>query len=529
MPVRDSSEFDIDKRTISSLPSRFDQDVTAVATISLHPAEGYDRAAIRLSVAGKKNEPARNLKQVLGVAGESTSHHARASQSSYEVPSENREKVLKKLGLPEGLGGRQGVTITFSHDTANNGISEITIEARDPKLAKFQTEHVDKLEVTLAKTPGMVPDTLKAEIMKNNPGLAARIQLEPAYRGGTRIEFTTVEEGNSPFSIRHNARTGLDEIVFPVTNNPRDAKDLHTMAWEHLKANGVSPAGSNIDAVIRTATAQKESPAPYETHIRTGGIVISLPQGSGEKALTALSRSAEFKVGDVHHHSKPFVAAEIARAAIPEMNTVVRPVAVAERAAYVASPQQGWKNFDFGNLLTRLGVAAVTATGAGVAAAAQAPEGQRLEAGGKAAAISLAEGALPGVTKNDFCEKVADNAAAIGGALGGVVGGGGAILATGATAAPTLGASVVASPWTTAAGVVLGGIAGSQAGEIAGEKACNFARDGINAARQVVSQISIQNLLMMKHAPTTQTVASNKAPDSVSVIQAATHGHESRS
>ena len=55
-----------------------------------------------------------------------------------------------------------------------------------------------------------------------------------------------------------------------------------------------------------------------------------------------------------------------------------------------------------------------------------------------------------------------------GGMVGGAIGTGASILGTAATAAPTLGASLAASPWTTTAGMVLGGAAGSQLAEVLG-------------------------------------------------------------
>lgn len=499
MPVTSSSSYGIDTRTISS------KSVEATASIALHPAEDGYHARIEIGMTGAKGQRAIDFKQVFGVSGQEKTHHARASQSSFEVPSGETAKLLERLGLPKDLGGKSGVTIKFSYDAANDGVSSITIEARDPKLKTFSPEHAGKIETTLATTKGALPDALRSEVVKEHPQLAAQVELRERSYGGTRISFSPIENGNLSFSIRHNAKTGLDEIVLPASNDPKQMRALHERVTEHLKANGVIPAGSNVEEVVRVASGQDVGDAFSRTHHYTGGLQISLPRGSGEKALGALSRPAEFKAGDVHHHSKPIVAPEIARAAIPEME-IVRKVEIAEHQAAAVRKPGG--RFDFGSVLAKILAATTMATGAGLAAAAQAPEGEKLETGAKAAGKALAEGALPGVTETDTCKKVGAAVGAVGGAAGAVVGGGGALVITGATAVPTLGGSVAASPWTTAAGAVVGGVTGTKLGEFLGETGCNLVRDAVSA-------ISSDNKAQIAHKPTAQSVASAKTPDAV--------------
>jgi hypothetical protein len=510
MPVTNSSEYGVDTRTISS------KAVTATASIALHPAEDGYHARIHIGMTGGKGQNAIDFQQVLGVTGQATAHHARSSQSSYEVPSSETGKMLEKLGLPKDLGGKTGVTIKFSYDTANHGTSAITIEAKDPKLAAFSPEHAGKIEATLATTKGALPDALKSEVVKAHPHLAAHIELQPRTMAGTRINFSPVEAGNLQFSMRHNAKTGLDEIVLPASNDPKQMQAMHERVTEHLKAKGVVPAGSNFDEVHRTATTHATNPAPSETHIRTGGLTISLPKGSGERALTALSQSAEFKVGNNTIYSSPIVAPEIAKAAAPEMEATVRKVAVAEHEAHVASQKLGGRPANFGNILTKLGVATVMATGAGLAAAAQAPEGQRLETGAKAAGKALAEGALPGVTETDTCKKVGAVAANIGSVVAGGVTFVAATAGTVALAVPTGGGSVAVSPVTVVAATGIASILGDKVGSALGEAGCNLVRDAVNA-------LSADNKAQIAHKPTAQTVASAKTPDAIGAKPSAGH------
>jgi hypothetical protein len=223
-------------------------------------------------------------------------------------------------------------------------------------------------------------------------------------------------------------------------------------------------------------------PSRSDAHARTGGLHITLPAGSGEKALQALSKPAEFKVGNTHHSSHPIVAPEIARAAIPEMQGSVRPAALAEHQAHVEAQKTG-KPFGPGNWMVRIGAALGLAGTAGLAAAAQAPEGEKLTTGAKVAGLALAEGALPGVTQNDMCKSAGSAGAWLGTAVGGVAGAGGAVVVTGATAVPSLGASVAVSPWTTAAAAATGGYIGSEIGEKLGEGGCNMVRAAVNAIR----------------------------------------------
>ncbi len=475
-------------------------------SVTMHPAEGYDGALMRVEVTQTRQ----NIMEALGVKGEATSHYARNNLTQYEVPKDQTEAVLKKLGLPEGLGGRSGVKITFTQDSANKGESHIRIEAKDPKAPGFNEAHAGDVMRKLASTKDALPDNIKATIIKDNPGMAANVLLESSDRGGTRIQFKPVDAGNLPFSMSHDAKTGADVLHFKIPDSPDQVKELNLRITQHLKANGINTANSNVGNIL--SAMEHNSVMEHKENISRvqlghGSVRIELPPGSGERALSALSKPAEFKVGNVTYSSKPIVSPEIASAATPELAASVRPVAHTEHEAKVATQKSNARPVSFGNILAKLGFAAATATGAGIAAAAQAPEGERLEAGTKAAGKALAENALPGVTETDTCKKVGAAVGMAGGALGAAAG---VAVATGGTiiAAPvTVGGSVVVSPVTVTAAGFWGGGIGQQTGELLGEGVCKLAK----AASEAISK---ENMAYVVHKPTEQTVASTKIPDS---------------
>jgi hypothetical protein len=506
MPIKTDTNDGITTQRITVAPDK------PSATITIVAGDKHNPSHMSLTIEGTKGEKAPDIKEKLGIKGDMQSHHARSSLLQYEVPRSETAAVLQKVGLPANIGGKEGVSISFGLDTTHHRSTSITITARDTKAPPFTIENIDQLTTKLAQAKDVLPDSVRTSILKENPHLVARVTLAERSFGGTRIELTPIDAGNLPFSMRHDAKTGEDKLVLPATNDQKAMQELNARVMGHLSAKGVAPIESNIASVLGVKdTDGALGVRDNNVQSRTGGLQITLPKGAGEKALMALSQAAEFTVGNVSHHSKPIVAPEVAKLAIPEMAAVVRPVAAAEHEAHVASQKTGGKAANFGNILTRLGIAGFMSGAAGLAAAAQAPEGKRLEAGAKAAGTAMAENALPGITQVDTCNKWGASVGAVGGAVGAVVGGGGAIIATGATALPTLGASVAASPWTTTAGVLLGGAAGSQLGEILGEAGCKLARDAIKA-------MSPENKAQIVHKPTEQTVASTKIPDTTRAV-----------
>lgn len=134
--------------------------------------------------------------------------------------------------------------------------------------------------------------------------------------------------------------------------------------------------------------------------------------------------------------------------------------------------------------------------GSGIAAAAQAPEGQRLEAAGSAMKKASAEQLVPGITETDKC-------AAQGKAWGNAGAGIGAVGLTGGVAYVTGGIGLLAGAATTAAGAY----AGDKIGSLLGEGVCRL-------AQAATSGVSSENLAMTKHKPDAgQHIAATKVPD----------------
>jgi hypothetical protein len=134
--------------------------------------------------------------------------------------------------------------------------------------------------------------------------------------------------------------------------------------------------------------------------------------------------------------------------------------------------------------------------GSGIAAAAQAPEGQRLEAAGSAMKKASAEHLVPGITETDKC-------AAQGKAWGNAGAGIGAVGLTGGVAYVTGGIGLLAGAATTA----VGGYAGDKIGSLLGEGVCRL-------AQAATSGVSSDNLAMTKHKPDAgQHAAATKVPD----------------
>lgn len=134
--------------------------------------------------------------------------------------------------------------------------------------------------------------------------------------------------------------------------------------------------------------------------------------------------------------------------------------------------------------------------GSGIAAAAQAPEGQRLEAAGSAMKKASAEHLVPGITEADKC-------AAQGKAWGNAGAGIGAVGLTGGVAYVTGGIGLLAGAATTAAGAY----AGDKIGSLLGEGVCRL-------AQAATSGVSSENLAMTKHKPDAgQHIAATKVPD----------------
>ena len=457
MPISEEIDDGVVTRNIAA---KSDQ---ASARITMVPGDGYDAPNMTLKLQGERGDTVRNLKDSLGIGGNMEPNTASPRRSGYEVPNADRALVLDRLGLPRDLGGEKGVTIRFGMDSADHGSTSVSIIANDPKAPPFTPEHATNLLRQLAQHQAALPDAMRTEVLRANPNLVAGVRLESQIYGGTAIHFNPVERGNLPFAIRHDAATGMDQLVLPATSNRAEMQELNTRVTEHLKAHGIVPVATNMERVSQVLDLH-EGRANLEVHARTGGLQITLPQGSGEKALAALSQPAQFRVDNAQRHSAPILMPEIATAATPEMAAVVRPVAVEEHrvvqehgpARSGAAHMGGATRAQFGNILTKLGLGAGAAVISGVAAGAQAHEGERVAVGLQEAGKALAENALPGVTKTDLCEKVGAYAAVGGGMVGGAIGAGGSMLGTAATAAPTLGASLVASPWTTAAGMVLG-------------------------------------------------------------------------
>lgn len=149
-----------------------------------------------------------------------------------------------------------------------------------------------------------------------------------------------------------------------------------------------------------------------------------------------------------------------------------------------------------GGLAGKLAVGAASVTGAGIAAAAQAPEGQRLEAAGRAMKTAAAEQAVPGITETDKC-------AAQGKAWGNAGAGFGGVGLTAGVAYVTGGVGLLAGAATTA----VGAYAGDKIGSLLGEGVCRL-------AQAATSGMSSDNLAMTKHKPEVgQHIVANKVPD----------------
>lgn len=144
------------------------------------------------------------------------------------------------------------------------------------------------------------------------------------------------------------------------------------------------------------------------------------------------------------------------------------------------------------NPLVKTILAASAAIATGAASAANAPEGERLEAGVRAAGKAAIENALPGVTESDTCKKRGEEWGYAGTAIGGGI-------------AATVGAPTIVG---AAVGVVAGGYIGGEIGSRLGEGLCNL-------ARAATSGLSAENKSQITHKPTEHTAASHKAPDAV--------------
>ena len=179
-------------------------------------------------------------------------------------------------------------------------------------------------------------------------------------------------------------------------------------------------------------------------------------------------------------------------------------VATAE-AQVLSSLMHDAKKVAGNNIVVKALLAGGAMVTAGAASAMDAPEGQKLEAGFKGAVKAGAEHLVPGITEKDKCVAQGKSWGNVGAAFG-------AAGLTGGVAFFTGGVGLVGGVATSA----IGGGAGQIIGEALGEGVCRLAQSAKEG-------ISSENLAMIKHRPTTQTVASTKTPDS-SVTQAPSQG-----
>ncbi len=162
------------------------------------------------------------------------------------------------------------------------------------------------------------------------------------------------------------------------------------------------------------------------------------------------------------------------------------------------------------NLILKALMAGGAMVTAGAAAAAEAPEGQRLEAGGKAAIQAGAEYVVPGITETDKCVAQGKAWGNVGAGLGGAGVTAGVVYLTG-------GIGLLAGTATTA----LGAYTGDKIGSALGEGVCRM-------AQSATGSIAPDNIAMMKHTPNIAVDASSKVPDPVGAKTASTLGREGR-
>jgi hypothetical protein len=263
-----------------------------------------------------------------------------------------------------------------------------------------------------------------------------------------------------------------------------------------------------ISASIRDSSATRAA-GTHLDDVRQNTLRLTGP-GKVEGAFHVDAVKAVTLLGDKHVH----VANDGASAKVSQHSMLSRHPAgvVAAADAQIMSKLMHDAGRAAGNnLVIRALMAGGAMVAAGAASAMDAPEGQRLETGVKAALKAGAEHAVPGIMETDKCVAQGKAWGNVGATLGGLGVTAGAAYVTGGVS-------------------LLGGVATATAGAMAGDKIGSFLGEGVcRLAQSAASGVVPEHRAMTAHKPTTKTVASNKVPDTAAVAQATPHTQAGRS